>query len=147
MVEIAEFVRELRSFDGRRTVVQTLRRRLRGNTRAQVAATRAAYRARLPQRGGLNEWAARSSVTLKIGYAGRSAGIRVRGSRSSGSGKADLSGLDRGRVRAPSWGRKGAGQWHTQAVPARIFTDSVDVDLWLPTIDAALDEALGVIRG
>ena len=146
-MEIDDFVRELRAFDQRRTVVQTMRRRLRGGQRAQLVETRAAYLDRLPRRGGLGAWAARSTLSLRITYTGRSAGIRVRGARKSGKGKADLTGLDAGRVRHPSWGRRARGDWHAQAVTPRVFTDSVDVDTWLPTIDAVLDEALVVIRG
>lgn len=147
MASVDEFVRELRRFDGRRTVVQTMRRRLRGGQLEQRAATREAYLAELPKGGGLNVWAAASGVTVAIRYAGRLAGIRVRGSRKSGKGKADLRRLDAGAVRHPSWGRRTRGSWHVQQVTPNVFTNSVDVDVWLPTVDAVLDEALQVIRG
>lgn len=146
-VTVEQFVAELRAFDGRRTVVQTLRRRLRSNHRAQVRKTRAAWVDGLPSTNGLGQWVARATITLRIRYSGRTTGIDLRGSRKSGKGKADLAGIDRGRVRAPSWGRKGAGQWHTQTVTPKLFTNSVDIGDWVPTIDAAFDEALGVIRG
>jgi len=145
-VDIDTFTRELKAFDARRTVVQAMRRRLRAGLKPQAEATRAAYRAELPRRGGLNEWAARASITPKISYTGRAAGIRVRGSRRSTKSKADLRALDAGRVRHPSWGRRAAGQWHLQSVPAQVFTRSVDVDAWLPLLDDVLDDALEVIR-
>ena len=145
--DIGQFLRELRAFDRRRAVVQTMRRRLRAGHAPQVKAIRQAYRLELPKGGGLNEWAAKSTISLQVRYTGRTAGISLRGRRKSQRDRSDLAGLDRGRVRHPSWGRRGSSQWHGQAVKAGVFTNAVDISVWAPLIDRVLDEALEVIRG
>jgi hypothetical protein len=138
---------ELRAFDGRRAVVQAARR---GITRA-LPAVRKAVRAHaleiLPKGNGLAAWVAAARISVKISYASRSAGIRLKGSRKSLADKSDLQAIDAGRVRAPSWGRRSAGSWHSQSVPAGWWTDPVSADEgFRDHVDQVVDEALEVIR-
>lgn len=142
------FVAELRAFDGRREIVQAMRRRIRKPLPAVRKRIRAHAISILPSSGGLGAWAAASRITTTIRYASaRSAGVRLRGTRKSAGDKSDLNRLDRGTVRHPTFGRRGAGQWHTQTVPAGWFTTpAADAPQWRAEIDAAVDDALDKIR-
>jgi hypothetical protein len=58
----------------------------------------------------------------------------------------DVKRLDAGRVRHPSWGRRGPNQWHMQRVRAGYFTEpSVELEQWRAAALVAVDEALEVI--
>lgn len=146
-VTAEQLAAELRAFDGRRAVVQAARR---GITRA-LPGVRKAVRAHaleiLPSGGGLNQWVAAARLAVRISYASRSAGIRLRGSRKSIADKSDLAGIDAGRVRAPSWGHRTAAAWHTQTVTPGWWTDPVSADAgFRDHVDRTVDEALEVIR-
>lgn len=147
-VNMKQFVAELRAFDGRRDVVKAMRRRIRRPAPKVRQAIKRNALATLPGRGGLGVWAAASKTTVTIRYASaRSAGVRMKGSRKSNRDKSDLAGLDAGVVRAPSWGRRGAGQWHSQKVAPGWFTDPVvESDEWRAEIERAVDEAFDTIR-
>jgi hypothetical protein len=142
-----QLVRDLRGFEGRREVTKALRARIR----KPVPQIRRAIKARaldtLPRRGGLNAWVASTRVTTVIRLAGRAAGVRLKGGRNSSKTRSDIRATDRGRVRAPSWGRRGAGAWHNQTVTPGFFTEpAADVDAWRTECVAAVDEALEVVR-
>lgn len=139
---------ELRAFSGRRVIVQSMRRALTRAARPVTAEVRAHAEEILPHRGGLGAWVAAAKVNVRISYSARSAGIRLRGSRGSGKGKADLTGIDAGSVRHPSWGRRSAGSWHAQAVPAGWWSKPLEhQDGFREQVDAAVDSALNEIRG
>jgi hypothetical protein len=143
-----QFVRELKAFDGRRVVVQQLRRQIgKPVPKVREAIKRHAI-AILPKSGGLGEWVARSKITMTVRYgSARSAGIRLRGSRRSSRQQSDLKRLDAGTVRAPSWGRRTSASWHTQSVPAGFFTDpATDTPEWRAEIERAVDTAFDQIR-
>lgn len=147
MGSIDDLVRDLRNFDDRKEVVKALRKRIR----QPVPAVRKAVKRRavdtLPRRGGLNVWASKTKVTAKVTLAGRGAGVKLKGSRKSTKDKSDLRRLDAGRVRHPSWGRRGKDAWHIQLVPAEFFTGpAAEVDQWRKACVDALDDALEVIR-
>ena len=147
MGSLDDLIRDLRRFEGRREVTKALRKRIR----EPIPQVRKAIRKRamdtLPKGGGLNKWAAKTRVTAKVSTSGRGAGVKLRGSRKSTKGKADLRRLDAGRVRHPSWGRRGKDDWHTQQVTAGFFTaPATEVDQWRDACLAAVDEALEVIR-
>jgi hypothetical protein len=142
-----QLVRDIRGFEGRREVLKALRARIR----KPVPEIRKAIKARaldtLPGRGGLNVWVAAIRIGTTIKLSGRAAGVRLRGGRNSTGGRSDVKRIDRGRVRAPSWGRRTRGSWHTQTVPAGFFTKpAADVGPWRAECVAAVDEALEVIR-
>jgi hypothetical protein len=143
---LERLVRDLKGFEDRKVVLAALRK----NIRRPVPAVRKAIRARaldtLPSRGGLNAWAASVRITVAIRTAGRAAGVRLKGGRNSAGGRSDIKALDRGRVRHPSWGRRGAGQWHNQTVPAGFITKPVTESTeWRQACIDAVDEAVAVI--
>lgn len=148
MSSIDRLVAELRAFDGRREVVQQLRREIRKPLPAVRKAVARSATTRLPGRGGLGKWAAKTRVTAVVAVSGRTAGVRVKGARQSLRGASDIRALDRGRVRHPSWGRRRPGQWHVQLVRPQFFTDPVgDAKVWQAACVAAVDHALDTIRG
>lgn len=139
---IAALCRDLRELERR-----DIQRRLRANLRRPLPAVRAAVKARclttLPKRGGLNRWAAKARVDFEIVYVGAGAGVRLVVHRRSLRGESDLKALDRGRVRHPSWGRRGRGQWHTQTVPPKVYSGPLtEVSRWRRTAAIAVDEAV-----
>lgn len=146
-VSAEAFAAELRAFDGRRQIVKSLRRALARAARPAVRDVRAHAIETLPSSGGLGRWTAAASMTTQIRYAGRAAGIRMRGRRKSMGDRSDLEGLDAGMIRHPSWGRRGRGQWHPQVVPAGWWTDPLAGNqAWREESDRAVDAALDTIR-
>lgn len=149
MSDIDDLLRDLRDFEQRRVVLAQLRKRIRQPLPAVRRAVRARAIETLPRRGGLGRWVARARVSADLRTTGRSAGLTLRGSRKSLRDASDLRRIDAGRVRAPAWGRRGPGQWHTQAVRPGWFTEPAgEVDQWLDAVDdAVLDAALVIARG
>jgi hypothetical protein len=146
-VSLTEFAAELRAFTERRAVVKRLSSDLRKLLPPVRRAVRQRALATLPSGGGLNEWVAAARVTLRIRASGRTVRAIVKGNRNSARNQSDLNAIDRGRVRAPSWGRRGPGQWHTQAVPAEWFTGpATEWETLRAQADAAFDAALDEIR-
>ncbi len=144
---IDDFVRELRGFNDRKVVLKELRAGIRKPFPAVRKAIRANALAVLPHRGGLAQWAAAARISLSVKTSGRSAGVVVKGGRNSKGGRSDLNALDRGRLRHPSWGRRGKGQWHTQQVPQGFFTQPVtEAKEWHDAVDEAVDRAFDQIR-
>jgi hypothetical protein len=148
VVSAQQFARELRSFDDRRKIVQAMRRGLTVSAKPLTARIKASARDKLPNRGGLGAWVAASKIGVRIGYAGRSAGIRLRGGRKSLRDKSDLQRIDAGAVRHPSWGRRGQGSWHVQSVRAGWWTEPLSDDRqFVDAVDAEVDRVLNEIRG
>ena len=147
-VSIDEFARELRTFRDRQVVLKSLRVAIRKPFPSVRSRIKANALATLPRRGGLNAWVAAIKVTLSIKASSpRSAGVVVKGGRNSAGGRSDIKAIDRGRVRAPSWGRRGPGQWHTVTVKSGFFTDPVtEATEWREEIDKAVDDAFNSIR-
>jgi hypothetical protein len=144
---IDQLVRELRGFRNRKAILKELRAGIRKPFPVVRQRIKAYALATLPGAGGLGRWVASSRITLSVKASSRSAAVTVKGGRNSVGGRSDLNAIDRGRVRHPSWGRKGAGQWHTQTVPAGFFTKPVsEAKEWREEIDKAVDQALDQIR-
>ncbi len=138
----------LRAFNGRRQVVQAARRGLNRAVPGVRAAIREHAVATLPAAGGLGRWAAAARIGVKISYAARSAGIRLTGGRKSLTDKSDLTRLDAGRARAPSWGHRTKASWHTVAVTPGWFTEPAAADEgFRDHVDDEVDKILGVLRG
>lgn len=147
MGTLAELARDLRKFEGKKE----LTKQLRAEFRKPVPEVRKSIKARalstLPKRGGLNVWVSKVRVTAQIKMSGRSAGVRLKGGRNSSGGRTDVRAIDRGRVRAPSWGRRGRGAWHTQQVKPGFFTEpAAEAKPWRDACLKAIDNALEVIR-
>lgn len=147
--DIKAFVAELRAFEGRREVVKAMRRRITRPVPAVRARIQAYAVAILPSSGGLGPWVAASRISASVRYASaRSAGVRLRGSRKSRAGKSDLTRIDAGQVRHPTWGRRSRNAWHTQSVaPGWFTTPATETPQWRDEIDSAVDEAFDKIRG
>jgi hypothetical protein len=140
-------IRDLKKFENRKEVVKQLRKQIR----EPVPGVRKAIKRRaldtLPSGGGLNVWVSKVRINVRFKLTGRAAGVRLRGGRNSTGGRSDMRRIDDGRVRAPSWGRRSKGSWHTQTVPSGFFTDpAVETDEWRQACVRAVDEALDVIR-
>jgi hypothetical protein len=148
MGSIPDLVRDLRGFTGRRVLVRELRAEIRKPVDPIRLRIRAAALALLPHRGGLGVWVASSRITAQIRLSGRSAGVTLKGGRNSARGRSDIRAIDAGRVRAPSWGRRGPGAWHTQSVVPDFFSGPAGYDAggWARAIDIAVDHALDTIR-
>jgi hypothetical protein len=144
---IEDLVRDLRGFDANAEVAKALKKELAKPVPSVVEEIRVHAEAILPGGNGLGEWVAESNITGVVKLSGRTASVKLRASRNSLGGKSDLKAIDRGRVMAPSWGRRKRGQWHLQLVVPGWFTDApADTREWVAAIDRGVDEALDVIR-
>jgi hypothetical protein len=148
-VSFDAFADDLRRFSGGKQMSKLLRKRLREPVPAVRRAIKRRALATMPRSGGLNRRIAAVKITARISFTGRGAGVLLRGSQDSARGKADLRRLDdAGRIRHPSWGRRGKGQWHTQIVPARWFTgEAAEYAAWRDAIDAAVADACKEMAG
>jgi hypothetical protein len=140
---------QIKAFDDRRAVVKAMRTAIR----RPLPDIRKAIKKRavdtLPKRGGLGAWVASTRVSAAVKVNSRRVQMKLKGGRNSAGGRTDVDAIDRGRVRAPAWGRKGPGQWHSQKVPDRFFKGPAadaggDVS---DAIDDAVDTALQILRG
>lgn len=147
MGSLSDLVRDLRGFNGRQQIVRELRREIRKPVNPVRLRIRLSALALLPHRGGLGAWVATERITVQIRLAGRSVGVTLKGGRNSRRGRSDLAAIDAGRVRSPSWGRRGAGDWHTQTVLPEYFTrPATEAKEWQMAIDAAIAHALDTLR-
>lgn len=109
-----------------------------GLQRAAAPAAAAARRAaaeELPQRGGLAERVAGGTFTAKVRAGVGSAELTV-----TADAGMDLSAMDRGRLRHPTYGRPGS--WVTQSIPPGWFTKRMEAEadrVVEPVVKAALD--------
>ncbi|MCT2277991.1 hypothetical protein M3G91_10175 [Micromonospora chalcea] len=150
MGSLDDLIRDLRRFEARKEVTNALARK----AREPVPAIRKAVRKRavewLPASGGFGKWVSRLSVTARVKLQGRAAGVRLVGRRRGypdKQPKVDLRRIDQGRAAAPSWGRRGDGDWHFQSVKPGFFTEpAAGADEWRKAVVDAVDEALEVIR-
>jgi hypothetical protein len=147
MGSIDALVRDLRGFSARGEVIKQLRKRIREPVPTVRRAIKSEAVAILPHSGGLGKWVAATRITATIKINSRTARVTLKGGRNSKRGRSDIRAIDRGRVRAPSWGHRGPGAWHTESVPAGFFTrPAAEAHEWRAAIDAAADEALDTIR-
>jgi hypothetical protein len=145
VVSFDEFAQEVRRFDNRRVVLKEVRRELREPLPSFRKAVKAWCLTNLPRRGGLAEWVATLRITMQVRDRGRTAGIRLRGSRASTKDKADLKRLDAdGRVRHPLYGDR--RHWFQQQVTPGFFSGPFEAVDWEERADRALDRALDQIR-
>ena len=142
-----DLIRDLKGFERRGEVVKQLRKEFR----KPVPAVRKAIRRRaldtLPAGGGLNKWVAKTRITARVQVTGRAVAVTLKGGRNSSNGKrSDIRRLDKGKVRHPSWGRRGEGKWHSQSVTAGFFTGpATEIDQWRTACERAVSNAFDVI--
>lgn len=142
-----QLIRELKTFDQRRAVTKAMSKGVRATVPAVRVKIRQAALELLPRSGGLGKWVASARINLKIKTSGRRAGITLTGGRNSEGGRSDIRAIDRGRVRAPSWGRRTKGSWHSQTVPDGYFTATAAAeDGWRRNVDQEVDRALDTLR-
>lgn len=140
---------QIKAFDGRREVVKAMRKAIREPVPAIRKNIKTQALSLMPKRGGLGLWVASIRVNAAIKVNSRQVSMKLKGGRNSAGGRSDIAAIDRGRVRAPSWGRKGPGAWHTQRVPSGFFTETSAeyADDVKQAIDSAVDVALEALRG
>jgi len=142
--QLGRLVGDLKAFSAGGDVAKALRKRLREpvpEARRRIRDTAVAI---LPHRHGLNQWIASSKTTASIRLRSqRSAGLSLRVGRNSSRKRSDVRKIDAGEVRAPSWGRRGRGEWHAQAVTGGFATDTVSgmVEQWRAAAIRAADDA------
>lgn len=141
-----QLVRELKAFDQRREIVKAMSKGIRRTVPGVRTKIREAALSMLPAGGGLGRWVASARINLKVKTTGRRAGITLVGGRNSEGGRSDIRSIDRGRVRAPAWGRR-ASPWHTQRVPEGYFTGTAAAETaWSSNVEAEVDRALDTLR-
>ena len=101
---------------GDKELKKELRTALRDATKPMKAAIKKNARDNMPHRGGLNDYLARSRITTQVKQSGQNPGIRI-------SNKQHDTRLDtQGRLRHPTFGRRGPGDWKEQKVESGWFT-------------------------
>jgi hypothetical protein len=94
-------------------------RGLRAAGKPLARAAQGAARAKLPRGGGLNEWVAGSKFAIRTKTSGRSAGIRVVGTKRGH----DLVGMNEGLVRHPVFGGPG---WSVTRIQPGWWQDAIE---------------------
>jgi hypothetical protein len=150
MGSLDDLIRDLRRFEARKEVTNALSREIRKPVPEIRKLIRRRALAVLPEGGGFGAWVSKLSVTARVKLQGRQAGIKLVGRRRGfpdKQPKVDLRRIDQGRTAAPSWGRRGATDWHFQTVNPGFFSEpATETDQWRAACIAAVDTALGVIR-
>jgi hypothetical protein len=138
---------ELRGFREKREITKAMSKGIRKGAGPVRARIRKAAISTLPSSGGLNKWVAAIRINLRVKTSGRTAGVTLVGGRNSAGDRSDINAIDRGRVRAPSWGRRYRGSWHTQTVPSGFFTQTAaEAGEWRQGVDDEVDKALDQLR-
>lgn len=138
--------RDLRGVADRKEILKELKRELKEPLPRVRQGIRDAARRVLPSRNGLGAWVAKARITASVRVSSSTrAGITLKGARNSTGARSDLNAIDRGRVRAPSWGRRSKGAWHNQTVPAGFMSDTVADDFaseWQKATLSAVDKVV-----
>lgn len=143
----SQLVKELKAFDNRREITKAMSKGIRKATGPVRKKIRSTAITTLPHSGGLGKWVSSIRINLKIKTSGRRAGITMVGGRNSAGGRSDINAIDRGRVRAPSWGHRTKASWHTQVVPPGFFTETATNAIeWRAAVDGEVDAALEQLR-
>jgi hypothetical protein len=120
--EIARVAALVRAAGSDRRIVNDMAREIR----RAVVPVRREIRARallvLPRRGGLGKWVASARWVGVVRRGADSAGVSIRGGRNSRHRRTDLSAIDRGSTRHPTWGRP---PWHAQLLVPGFASESV----------------------
>lgn len=147
MGDIHTLVRSLRGFSRNNEVTKAVRAELRAPVPIVRTRIKAAARTKLPRSGGLGGWVAAIKITALVQFSAKVVSVRMRGGRRSTGAQSDIAAIDRGRVRAPSWGRRHRGDWHNQAVPPGFFSKTAEESPeWATAIDRGIAAALEKIH-
>lgn len=92
----------------------------------------------LPSGGGLGRWTARARITGQVRRGPTTAGVRIKGTKSTQGRKHDLRRLDLGTTRHPTFGNP---PWHAQTVRPGFFTDAVTEEGLDQLEDAVIEAA------
>lgn len=140
---------ELAAFEDKRAVLLAMRRGIREPLPQVRKAIRARALSTLPAGGGLNRWVAASRVNGPVKVNARRVQLKIKAGRNSAGGRSDIVAIDRGRVRAPAWGHRGPGAWHTQTVEPGFFTKPAEdaIDPVGESIGRAVDDAFNRLGG
>jgi len=147
-ISVDQLVRELRGFDRRGEVIKAMKAGIRKPVPAVRKAIRGHALAVLPSSGGLGAWVAKARINVEVKLTGyKRVGIRLKGGRNSTGGRSDVNAIDRGRVRAPSWGHRTSASWHTVTVTPGWFTQPASqAEQWIAAVDKEIDSALDQLR-
>jgi hypothetical protein len=142
-----QLVRELRGFNQRREIVKAMSKGIRQAAPIVRKQIRTVATETLPSGGGLNKWVAKIRINVKFKVSGRSASIKLVGGRNSVGDRSDINAIDRGRVRAPTFGHRSKAAWHTVTVEPGFFTQTAaNAAEWSARVDAEVDKALDQLR-
>lgn len=146
--DIARMAARVRELGDGRTIPNQMAKEIRQAVPPIRKAVKANALAYLPSGGGLNVWVAKAGVRASIRRGPRSAGVSLVSGRNSQKKRSDIRAIDRGRVRAPTYGNRKS--WHLQTVKAGFFTDAVTGEGFeefraatIRAIDKAVREAFG----
>lgn len=106
---------------GEREMRKAIRRAISEETKPTRAKIKQSAIDELPQRGGLNTWAARTP-SVNTDFRERSAGVRI----SMKKRGHDLVALNRGRLRHPLFGNRAV--WYQQSIAPGFFTRPIEED-------------------
>jgi hypothetical protein len=149
MGSLPDLIRDLKTYEAKKQVLQELKKQVKQPLPGVQRAVKARALATLPSGGGLNAWVAKARVGLAFKLrSATSAQIQLKASRKSFKNKSDLNRIDKGRVRAPSWGYRTRASWHSQTVTPGFFSKPAadSVDEFKAVAEKAIDNATEVIR-
>jgi hypothetical protein len=124
--DLSRLIADLKGVTDRKDILKEVRRTIRGPLPGTRKAIKTSAMRNLPSGNGLNAWVAALRITAKITLTASRVAVNIKGGRNSSGARSDIKAIDRGRVRHPSWGRRGAGQWHNQTVVPGFFTETVE---------------------
>lgn len=115
--------KRLRQLGDGREIVNDMTREIRSAVPPARTAIRANAVSYLPSQNGLNAFVASTRVSAQVRRGPRSAGVTLRGSKSSRGKRHDIKRIDQGRTRHPLFGNRRF--WYPQAVKPGFFSDAV----------------------
>lgn len=127
-MDLRAFAKSMREADNE--TKKAVRRAVRVSVSDARNAVKKSAQSTLPKRGGLNEWTAALTVTVKQSYRGAGPVVTIAGQRKrQGGGKADMNRMNQGRTAHPVWGRySSSGDAHgmfLQDVPPGFFDNAM----------------------
>lgn len=125
--QLAQVARDLKAA-GDRDLRRELFRGIQRSAKPLKAEAKSAALDELPKSGGLSVEIANSrwSVNTRLGVRNPSIRIVGRGRINESGREHDLNALDRGRLRHPTWGRRGPNDWKNQSVKVHWFSDRME---------------------
>lgn len=147
MATVQQLARALSTYADRGQVIRDLAADLDRVIPAVEEGIRARAVEILPGRGGLGKWVAKLRLRSSVRVSARRARVTIVGHRRSLAGTADIGAIDRGRVRHPSWGRRGPNDWHVQLVTAGFMSKSREAEVWGRVAQSALNRSFRRVVG